>query len=137
MNKLLLIGMLSLAFVACDNSNDKKPNKSNYSGDYSKIDRNFNLENRGSNLSNFNMLTTPANFTETPADKELSLRIRQALLADHSLSPNAQNIIILSNNGVVILRGPVLNAAERDAIMSRVKSIQGIMKVDNQLEISK
>lgn len=101
-------------------------------------ERSFNADNTGKNIRDRNFMTlTPGDQSESAADRTITQRIRQAIMADNSLSTNAQNIKIITINGVVTLRGPVLNAAERDAILSKVKSIQGTMKVDNQLEVTK
>lgn len=174
MKKLILISMLSLAVVAC---NDQKPNKTNHSGDVytdtervdnrnvsnpksfaapsdsrnmapmfqadknASIDvreRGYKADNTGRNVRDRNLMTlTPDDQSESPADRTITQRIRQALMDDNSLSTNGRNIKIITINGVVTLRGPVLNAAERDAILSKVKSIQGAAKVDNQLEVTK
>lgn len=117
MKKLLLLPFLALAFVACDQHDQPKQNQ--YSG----------LE---SNSTGFNLSAT-----ENPADKTVTLKIRQALMSDRSLSTNAQSINIMTNDGVVTLRGVVPNTSERDAILNKVKSVQGTVQVDNQLEVSK
>jgi osmotically-inducible protein OsmY len=72
---------------------------------------------------------------ENEADRGLSQRVREALLADNSL-PSAKNISIRSKDGKVILRGYVANSDEKNAIVKRVKSMSGVSKVDDQLEVA-
>lgn len=69
------------------------------------------------------------------ADVELTRKIRQDLVADKSLSTDAQNIKIVTLNSVVTLRGPVATPAERQKIDALVKKTAGVSRVDNQLEI--
>ena len=42
-------------------------------------------------------------------DQELTWSIRQAIIADKSLSTYAHNIKIISQNGMVTLKGPVMS----------------------------
>src|SRR5712691_4981551 len=50
---------------------------------------------------------TPGDQSNNKADLNLTQQIRKALMADKSLSTNAKNIKIITNNGAVTLRGPV------------------------------
>lgn len=80
---------------------------------------------------------TPPNQTESEADRAITQKIRQAIMADDSLSINAKNIKIVTMNGVVTLRGPVASLQEKDLITKKVTAIQGVVRVDNQLEVTK
>ena len=51
--------------------------------------------------------------------KDLAARIRKAIVADDSLSTNAKNVKIVTENGGVTLRGPVSDARERETVSSR------------------
>jgi osmotically-inducible protein OsmY len=62
--------------------------------------------------------------------------IRKAVVADKSLSTNAQNVKIIAKNGAVTLRGPVNSAAEKSSIAAKAEQAAGVKSVDNQLEIA-
>jgi osmotically-inducible protein OsmY len=78
---------------------------------------------------------TPGDQSESEADRTLTQRIRQAVVADDSLSTNAHNVKIITVNGVVTLRGPVNSAQEKANIDAKAQHIAGATKVNNQLEI--
>jgi hyperosmotically inducible periplasmic protein len=78
---------------------------------------------------------TPGDQSESEADRTLTQRVRHAVMADDSLSTNAHNIKIITNNGVVTLRGPVNSAQEKANIDAKAQQIAGTTKVNNQLEI--
>ena len=82
-----------------------------------------------------NTSLTPEDQKETEGDIKITAAIRQAVVKNESLSVNAQNIKIISRNGVVTLRGPVANEAESKRLEKVAKKTRGVVKVDNQLEI--
>lgn len=79
---------------------------------------------------------TPEDQSSTKADMELTQRIREAVVADKSLSTNAHNVKIIAVDGMVTLRGPVASDAERSKIVATAQQIAGKNKVDNKLEIT-
>jgi osmotically-inducible protein OsmY len=68
-------------------------------------------------------------------DLGITAKIRQAIVDDKALSVNAQNIKIITNTGIVVLRGPVKSDQEKMAIEAKAKEVAGVTRVDNQLEI--
>jgi osmotically-inducible protein OsmY len=93
-------------------------------------------DNTGRNIRDRSGATlTPGDQSESEADRTLTQRIRQAVVADDSLSTNAHNIKIITINGVVTLRGPVNSAQEKANIDAKAQQIAGATKVNNQLEI--
>jgi len=44
---------------------------------------------------------------------------------------------IITNGGVVTLRGPVASADEKTMVAKKAENITGVSKVDNQLEVAK
>lgn len=78
---------------------------------------------------------TPDDPSESKTDRSLTRWIRQAVVADMSLSPTAQRIKISTSNRVVTLRGLVNSPQERERIESKAQYIAGKNKVYNQLEI--
>ena len=67
-------------------------------------------------------------------DVDLTRQIRQALMADKTLSTNAQNIKIVTLSGRTTLRGPVKNVDERERILTMAGKVVGSKNVDNKLE---
>jgi len=78
---------------------------------------------------------TPGDQSESQADRTLTQQIRQAVVADESLSTTAKNIKIITNNGVVTLRGPVKDSREKERIEAKAQQIAGTHNIDNQLEV--
>lgn len=69
-------------------------------------------------------------------DLEISRQLRQALVKDDSLSTYAQNVKIITQNGIVTLKGPVRTEGEKKLIVSKAKQIKGCKRVQNELEIT-
>jgi hyperosmotically inducible periplasmic protein len=93
-------------------------------------------DNTGRNVQDRTGATlTPGDQSESEADRTLTQRVRQAVVADASLSTNAHNIKIITLNGVVTLRGPVNSTEEKTNIDAKAQQIAGATKVNNQLEI--
>src|SRR5215475_12752725 len=94
-------------------------------------------DNTGKNVRDrSDAAVTPFDQSENEADLTLTQRIRQAVVDDDSLSTNAKNVKIVSQNGAVTLRGPVKNEEERKKVVSKAQQIAGEKNVNNQLEIT-
>lgn len=78
---------------------------------------------------------TPTDQSESDADRELTQRVRQSVVADDSLSVNAKNVKVITRNGKVTLRGVVDAQAEKDAVAAKARAVAGVLDVDNQLEV--
>jgi hyperosmotically inducible periplasmic protein len=79
---------------------------------------------------------TTGDQSENEADRTISQNIRRAVTADDSLSTNAKNVKIITNNGTVTLRGPVKSEKEKAEIEAKAKQVAGVKSVDNQLEVA-
>ena len=84
-----------------------------------------------------NTTLTPEDQKETESDIKITADIRQAIVKNKSFSVDAQNVKIITRNGVVTLRGPVESKKESKKIKKIAKHTPGVLKVDNQLEIKK
>ncbi len=73
---------------------------------------------------------------ETKADRELAQKIRKAVTQDKSLSTYAHNVKIIVQGGVVTLRGPVRDEAERTSIQAKAAEIAGAANVHNEITIA-
>ena len=59
------------------------------------------------------------------ADQDLTKKIRQSIMADKSLSSNAHNIKIISQNGAVTMKGPVKSDNEKRTVMEKAVAAAG------------
>jgi osmotically-inducible protein OsmY len=79
---------------------------------------------------------TPGDQGESDADRSITQSIRQAVVKDDALSFTAKNIKIITVDGVVTLRGPVKSDKEKTDIGALAQQVNGIKRVDNQLEVA-
>src|SRR5262249_29886767 len=94
-------------------------------------------DNTGRNVRDRNDATkTAEDQSENEADRTITQNIRKAINSDDSLSTNAKNVKIITNDGTVTLRGPVKNEQEKTAVEAKAKQVAGVKSVDNQLEIA-
>lgn len=73
---------------------------------------------------------------ENRPDREIARNIRRSILQDKSLSTYAHNIKMISQNGMVTLKGPVRSEEEKIAIEGKAAEIVGQDKVTSQLEVT-
>ena len=98
----------------------------------------YEADNTGRNVRDREGDTlTSGDQSETEADREITQKIRQAVVADESLSMTAHNVKIITVNGMVTLRGPVKSERERQAVAAKAVEIAGANKVQNQLEVAR
>jgi hyperosmotically inducible protein len=70
------------------------------------------------------------------SDRMLTKNIRRSIMADKSLSTNAHNIKIISQNGVVTVKGPVNSDDERRAVIAKAVAVAGSAdKVTDQISV--
>ena len=95
------------------------------------------VDNTRQNVRDRNDATlTPGDQGNSPADLEITQKIRKALVIDTSgYSVTAKNIKIITVNGKVTLRGPVKTDAEKAGIVTLAKSVAGDANVEDQLEV--
>lgn len=79
--------------------------------------------------------TAPLDQKNNETDLRITQDIRKAIVDRSDLSTNAHNVKVITENGIVTLRGPVDSAAERDAIDSIAASVANVARVDNQIEV--
>ena len=72
---------------------------------------------------------------ENRSDQDITQQIRQSIIKDESLSTYAHNVKIISQNGMVTLKGPVRSEDEKSAILAKAVEVVGKDKVTNQLEV--
>ena len=69
------------------------------------------------------------------SDREITRQIRQSIMKDKSLSTYAHNVKIISQNGMVTLKGPVRSEEEKKTIEAKANQVAGEGKVASELDI--
>jgi osmotically-inducible protein OsmY len=70
------------------------------------------------------------------SDAELTRNVRRAIMDDKSLSTDAQNVKVISQNGHVTLQGPVKSEEEKQAVASKAAEVAGQDNVVNMLTVA-
>ena len=92
--------------------------------------------NADNSVQNKNHQTTAQQQPENTSDRMLTKKVRQALIADKSLSTYAHNVKIIAQNGNVTLKGPVNSEEEKQSIASKAAEVAGGPdKVTNDLTV--
>jgi len=134
---LQVMAVAALALTACSRSSENGssgassdiPTTSTGQGSASQPD------NTGRNVRDRSETSvTPGDQGGSDADREITRRIRRAIIANNQLSTEAKNIKVITSGGKVTLRGPVGSDQERDTI-ARLVQQAGAQSVDNQLEV--
>jgi osmotically-inducible protein OsmY len=68
-------------------------------------------------------------------DRDITRQIRQSVIKDKTLSTYAHNVKIISQNGMVTLRGPVRSDDEKRAIEADAVAVVGQDKVTDELQV--
>lgn len=120
MRRLTIIALLSMA-PACD----------------SKTEADKPADNTKTNERDRDDATkTPGDQGQNKADIDITASIRKEVVGNDALSMDAKNVKIISESGVVTLRGPVKSEDEKSTIGGYATNTAGVTKVDNQLEIA-
>jgi hyperosmotically inducible protein len=78
---------------------------------------------------------TPLNQGNRQNDVNITAQIRKEIMAAPDLSMNAKNVKIVTQNGLVTLRGPVETAEEKNLIGEIANRIARPENVNNQLDV--
>ena len=74
--------------------------------------------------------------SEATSDRMLTKKIRQAIIADKSLSTYGHNVKIIAKDGAVTLKGPVHSEEEKQTIATKAAEAAGSPdKITNQLTV--
>ena len=93
-------------------------------------------DNTGRNVRDRNDKTlTPTDQGGSAADRDVTAAVRKAIVDNDALSTNAQNVKIVTVNGVVTLRGPVETPDEKAIVAATAEKTSGVKRVENQLEV--
>lgn len=70
------------------------------------------------------------------SDRELTRKIRQALVKDKDLSTYAHNIKVITSGGAVTLKGPVRSEDEKKAVEAKAAEAAGGASITSQIEVA-
>jgi len=128
----VILSLLLLTGVACDRHEPKVEDQKAKV----PVENRYEPDNTGKNVRDRNEnAKTPGEQSESQADRTVVQNIRKALVEDDSLSTNGKNIKVIVIDGAVTLRGPVATPRERERIIRKIHNLQGIVSLDDQLEV--
>jgi hyperosmotically inducible protein len=123
-----LVAAATLAAVACSGDDDR----------YAATDARrmpVEADNTGKNVRDQGDRTLTAGDQSNRApDVDLTQKIRQGITSDDAMSVQARNVKVITQDGVVTLRGPVETQEEKASIELLARTA-GATRIDNQLEI--
>ncbi|MFZ0421145.1 MAG: BON domain-containing protein [Candidatus Sulfotelmatobacter sp.] len=114
----LLIG--GGVFVSAQSSNQSAPAADNTK--MNQADRNSNQPTADQQKMN-------------PSDRDITQQIRKSIVADKSLSTYAHNVKVITQNGMVTLKGPVRTEEDKKAIEDKAAQVAGADKVTSEIEV--
>ena len=79
--------------------------------------------------------TTPLVQGKSRADLAATQAVRRAIMADSTLSPEAKNVSVATNDGLITLRGFVKTLAERGEVSAKAIAASGTDRVDDDLDV--
>jgi len=69
-------------------------------------------------------------------DRQLTQKIRQALMQDKTLSSYAHNVKVIAQDGQVTLKGPVRSEQEKKTVEAAATELAGPGRVTNEITIA-
>jgi osmotically-inducible protein OsmY len=69
------------------------------------------------------------------SDRDITQQVRKAIVDDKSLSTYAHNVKVITQNGMVTLKGPVRSEEEKKTIEAKAAEVAGADKVTDQMDI--
>jgi hyperosmotically inducible periplasmic protein len=78
---------------------------------------------------------TADNQANSKADRQITAKIRKAIVSEKDLSTYAHNIKIITVNGEVTLKGPVQTEDEKQKVASVVANVVSPDKIVNELTV--
>ena len=141
--KFLLFGTLCGMALGCNQSNPPASsvksttepatsvtaNRSTTTEPIDRTNTGVNVRDRDSTAK------TPLDQNENKADIDITAEIRKRVV-ESKMSVNAHNVKIITQDGIVTLRGPVKTEEEKRTIEQIALTAAGTNKVDNQLEVN-
>jgi osmotically-inducible protein OsmY len=79
---------------------------------------------------------TPLDQPEAPGDRAVTQRLRQAVVADSSLSDGAKTVKIVTAQGIVTVTGSVQSEAEQGKIVALARQAADGRRVADELDVT-
>ncbi|MEO6803383.1 MAG: BON domain-containing protein [Granulicella sp.] len=79
--------------------------------------------------------TTADSQSNAKADRQMTAKVRRAIIADKELSTYAHNVKIITLNGTVTLKGPVKSEEEKQKVSSDAASVTSADAIKNELTV--
>lgn len=124
---------MSLASLGCDQQSKTVDSSTMKNEKKTVVDRDNSAVNKRDRDAS---AKTPFDQNENKADIGITANIRKSVV-DTKMSINAQNVKIITQDGVVTLRGPVKSQEEKDRIEEIARGVAGVKTVESQLEVEK
>jgi hyperosmotically inducible protein len=68
-------------------------------------------------------------------DRDITQQIRKSIVGDKSLSTYGHNVKVITQNGMVTLKGPVRSEEEKKAVEEKAAEVAGADKVTNEIDV--
>lgn len=141
--KFLLFGTLCGLALGCNESNPPASSAKSTTEPATSVTANrstttepIDRTNTGVNVRDRDSAAkTPLDQNENKADIDITAEIRKRVV-ESKMSVNAHNVKIITQDGMVTLRGPVKTEEEKRTIEQIALTAAGANKVDNQLEVN-
>jgi len=135
MSRSMIVAMLAISTMvaACSNADRSKVAANNNTPQASEMAADNSAQNK---IDKEGLMPEPMDQGTSEADVTITTVLRQVLTSDKTLSMNAKNVKIITNGGIVTLRGPVESTAERAGIEAAANAISGVRRVDSFLEVT-
>ena len=138
---LAILAMALLVVAACSNANKETARNTEESSDKiastaSNTEPPPAADNTGRNAANPDAPGPPFEQGTSESDMQTTQRVRQGLMDDTTLSTTAKNVKVITNEGKVLLLGPVTNEQERSRIESIAEGVVGAGNVRSELEVT-
>ena len=126
--KLIVLSCLGFVWAQQDSTSSpaQEPSNSQVQPDNTKVNKRDRQEGQ----------VTADQQKENQGDRKVAQEIRKAIVKDKSLSTYAHNVKIVSENGVVTLKGPVHSEQEKEAVEAKAAQIAGADKVKSEISVA-
>ncbi len=130
MKSAILMGLAALALPACNRAESSEAAERARTANLAADDTGKNARDRNTGA------LTPADQGENAVDLGITQQVRRTVVKDGTLSMTAKNCKIITMDGVVTLRGAVKSAGEKRLIVAVAQGVDGVKRVDDQLEVA-
>ena len=131
MNKLGFVIAACAALAACNKNDADTTRTTSADPTVAPTADNTKLNERDRNGAT----PTSGDQSNSKSDLDITAQIRKSIVGDSSLSMDAKNVKVITQNGAVVLRGPVKSDAEKNAVGSKASGVAGVKNVENDLDV--